>query len=685
MPTVRIFLFHQKSWLAYGALSAVIAWLCFGDLRYHLLDSHDAEMFLDHERIAVDGAYFFSPAKLQASGRPFAEAVKYFVYAIYGNDPSAFHLVVVGFHTLASLLLAGFISALSRDLVLGRITGLLFLVNVTHFQAVHHISALDYPLALCCVIGALWTWFAAADRLIGQLAFYALLLLGVLAHLSALVIWPLALFLSWRRHGALLPAIYSLWPAGPLLGVAAWGILALTPQESSTWQSIGEYAAHSLADLASGIFAGLAWFVSRLFTTAHFLPIALYEQAFWEFWLGVVLIVLLFVLIRFGPAPLPWAGLWIFLNLLPFALLTEGTILGLPAGPSRYLYAASAGSSLIIAWLLVWIYHRVHRAACWGLVLLVVTSSFFGLQKVEAISFYTSGRSYIAAGDIENGLQQFRRAIAQSPTTIPLDETYFRLAFNLPFIGEDPYPVLLEGLALFPDHLHLLLGKAIMDMESGDEKRQQTGRQVFDLLIEADQGQKQSLNLTVNAAVLYHNLGYGYADQGDYQNALRAYRTARQLNPSRYQTLDLSSEHYVSEGIRLDGEEDYEAAAVAYRRALSLDPGNAIARINLGWHYYSAGQYGEAIAQYLQVQGRQYRSLVLFNLGLAHAALGETEKARSIYAGAIEEFGAEEGVRIGAVEDLVDLMRKGPSAAVARQILELYWPDRPIAKRDRRD
>jgi hypothetical protein len=93
----------SRTWLAYIALVALLTALCFSGVADLGLDTHDADTFRDHERIAQDFSFFFSPDKEQASGRPLAEAVKYLAYLAWGNDPGIFHLLVVFFHALASL------------------------------------------------------------------------------------------------------------------------------------------------------------------------------------------------------------------------------------------------------------------------------------------------------------------------------------------------------------------------------------------------------------------------------------------------------------------------------------------------------------------------------------------------------------------------------------------------------
>ena len=52
MPIARFITANRDfTWPLYAALLLALAWLRFGSLRHHLLDTHDAEMFLDHLQI----------------------------------------------------------------------------------------------------------------------------------------------------------------------------------------------------------------------------------------------------------------------------------------------------------------------------------------------------------------------------------------------------------------------------------------------------------------------------------------------------------------------------------------------------------------------------------------------------------------------------------------------------------
>ena len=66
-------------------MRSLMAALYLANLRTYLLDTHDVDFFSDHLRIQQDWIFFSSSDKVQASGRPVAEAVKYLVFLISGT------------------------------------------------------------------------------------------------------------------------------------------------------------------------------------------------------------------------------------------------------------------------------------------------------------------------------------------------------------------------------------------------------------------------------------------------------------------------------------------------------------------------------------------------------------------------------------------------------------------------
>ena len=88
----------------------------------------------------------------------------------------------------------------------------------------------------------------------------------------------------------------------------------------------------------------------------------------------------------------------------------------------------------------------------------------------------------------------------------------------------------------------------------------------------------------------------------------------------------------------------------------------------------SQDRHAEAIAAYAYVLKRHADPVAQFNLGLAYLACGDLERARAAYARGVERFGAAAAVRIGAVEDLRQLVERGVEPAAGHSLLHKYWP-----------
>jgi len=667
------------TWVMYIGLVCVLSWVCFGSLRHHLLNTHDDEIFRDNIAISEDFRFFFSPQKEQLTGRPVAELVKWIAYTIGGNDPGWFHLVVVGLHTLASLLLAWVCRRMGMNLELSLLGGLLFLVNVAHFQGVHCIAAMDYPLALVWgLLGVLCYLHCGPAPRPGPLAcLFVSLGLGVLSHLATAAVFPFYLYWSWHQGHGLRATLRRVLPLGFVLGLLVLLIFRLTEQVTTTWITLDRYLEEDLAALLAGFCRMFLWLVGRLFTTAHWLPLPVYELQTWELYWGGVVLAGLLVLIWKKVFPLSVWGAWSLLFLLPFLMVSEEITVHVPEGPSRYLYLATAGSSLLVAWAAqrtgMWLIRRFQH---WGIylyaggVVALLGSSYAALKQVEAISFYTSGRYYLAHGDMESGIERLQRAIAQSREAIPLEETYFRLAIAIPYTGADPEPVLREAMALFPDSFWLNSAMAVIEMESVDSGTQKRGQRRFEETRERAVRTRRSEIFTQNMLAIYHNLGTGYFRKGDPIRAIRTYRRAMEFDPDKEKTVQGLSDAYVLLGIQLGEQEKIGEAIVAYRQALEMNPTLISARVNLGWSLYLQGQWEEAIDQYLSALEREPCSHAQFNLGLTYLAMGDIASARAAYALGLRQFGREEARKMGAIDDLEDLIEKGIQVEAASQILQ---------------
>ncbi len=264
----------QRVTALYVACLLVLTVVGFAPLGHLDLDLHDAEMLRDHQAIASDFSFFFSEHREQATGRPLAELIKWLGFAVWGANIAAFHYFVVALNTIASLLLAWLCYRLDISPSVALATGLLFLVNVSHYQAVHHISALGYPLA------AIWTWLAIwcythsakTDAAHKWRWFYAgVLLAGVLTHIATLMVLPIAAFTL------------------PFVALTT----QLTPTETSTQRAVSTLFSVNFLSNAMEMAYALIYFLGRLIGMAHSLPIPSPPQPRLDVMVGICLIAVL--------------------------------------------------------------------------------------------------------------------------------------------------------------------------------------------------------------------------------------------------------------------------------------------------------------------------------------------------------------------------------------------------------
>ena len=179
--------------LAYTVLVLLVATLCFGGLTDHLFFTHDLDIVQDFDRLNSDPSFFFSSEKATAGGRLVDELIFWATYAIWGANPTLYHALAIAMHVIASLVLAYTYQRMGANRELGMLAGLLFLLNITHLQAVQWIAALEYPLVtIVTAIAACQYQIYSSAPSVGRLAvFYALALTGVFTHSAGIMIAPI--------------------------------------------------------------------------------------------------------------------------------------------------------------------------------------------------------------------------------------------------------------------------------------------------------------------------------------------------------------------------------------------------------------------------------------------------------------------------------------------------------------
>ena len=671
----------RSTWFLYALLLAILTLISFGSLREHPFATDDFDYLSDAAAVRQDLSRLLS-ADQALPGRPVVSLLFLLANALWGTSPAPYHLLLVGLHLAASLMLAFSFRRLGANLELSLLGGLLFSINVAHFRAVQWISCLAYPLVLLFGLATvlLFARFLDCGRRRWLAAAVALITLAIFTHAAAISAALFCAYLAWRRG---LHARAVALSAGPLCAVAALGTGLMHLLYPHAPQSKTLLVAPGPMLLLGNLFDAL----SRCFTAAHWL--FSYETASWE-WLTGLLIGAGFVLLlsrRLFPAA-DWA-VWSVLALLPFIVREEHDL-------SRYLYLATAGTSFLLAWLLHalmvrlerWLAPSIGRLVGGAALVGLIAASFIYLQRAEAISFYCAGRSYAVRGDQQTSLELLKRAIARDPQQIPQD-AYLRLAVAGFLFGESSQEILTTALAAHHNspELRMLLGAAAF-LGQDAQRRQQGDQQVHAALARAaDPDQlRNHAALAFHHIGLYHNtsgrstlaipafkraiklqpdyapalagLGQAYATQKQTQKALAAYRIAVQLRP------DLAKAQHELALLLLE-QDDYPGATTALEHAVASDPTSSSSWYMLAqmrrvsgdldaayqatlralagdssqtcyWYeycrianlYHTRGQLDHALAIYKNVvRALPSHASVHYNLGLIHYAEGRHAEA----------------------------------------------------------
>lgn len=529
----------RLTWAIYALVLGAVSALFFADLRHLLLGVDDAGAFRDHLAINRDFLFFFSPDKERASGRLVDEFITWSVHLISGNNPAVFHLLIAFVHGLASWSLAVCFRRLGVGLVASLSGGLLFLVNIAHVGTVHWISALEYPLA---VFNSAWTlYFFARYIESGRQLFYGLFYVGltlcIFTHFVTVLLWPLCFFYVWFNSANFRASARSLLFLLPALALALTLVFFTTGSDTTTQSAFDFYRDStskfaSLFTFASDSLQVYLWLLGRLVSMAHWLPFAPNVEHPVEVWLGILLLLALLVVLWKGSPSIQFCSAWTLLFLVPFVPATL-----VHTGIARYLYIASAGSSLLLAWALSSLADRLGRKGPYVLalmLLLIVWSSYRAEERVANITRYNSGRYYITNDDPQIGVELLQNALATDPAFLPLGEAYLSLLQGLLISGQDYAGVLKTALEEVPeDHSIQLVGR-ISDVLI-DRVDHAADPEVLSVLY-GDSYTHIDSAFAHTASVLSQHFGSWYAKRGDGDGTIRSYRLSLRADPQNINT-----------------------------------------------------------------------------------------------------------------------------------------------------
>ncbi|MCZ6635539.1 MAG: tetratricopeptide repeat protein [bacterium] len=349
----------------------------------------------------------------------------------------------------------------------------------------------------------------------------------------------------------------------------------------------------------------LFWYLGRLITSACWITretTSNYPYPI-EILLGVVAMVATLILYRSQTFPVADWAVWTVLAILPFL---NNAIVRLAFGPSRQLYFASAGASVLTAWALRTSVHQFKSRLGSTTMRLVficlftgfVAASIFSLKRAEALSIYYAARGYAFRADNPDyharAVELFERALNHAPDVVPLD-LYTRLCQAGLASGKTYIPYLQAALDRVPDHalLNMLLGVSLSVED--DLERHKQGEKYIQKALENAPNKDQ---LRQDIAVAFQNLAVYFNKQNDLVRATDLYLKALQFYP-QYPLVLYSLGHIFRD------QKQYDQAIEAFQKVLQINPQHKDALRLLADVLYRRGHSEEAIQTYKKLEALQ--------------------------------------------------------------------------------
>lgn len=564
---------HIRFWGLYAGILIILAVVVYGQLITHSFGSDDRDYLKQAAAVVDNPTLLARPTEAFSFGRPTTEWVFLLGVVLWGENVALFHGLQICLHLIASFLLARFLWRLGIARVCSGMAGVIFLVHVAHFRSVHWISCLAYPLAL--ILGLCFLLFflhyLESGRL-RELFFSGLFLLASIgAHPTAVVFAVLCLYLAWRHTKSYALALRLCWS---LVVVAAGGGFFIFAAFPNAPQHAG--VSHPF-EFVHPVYS-LLWYLGRIALTSVWLPTPLVEPSYFELALGAIVCLGMVYILIFKETFASLGSGWTLLCLLPF-LNNQDAAGGDASGPSRFLYLALAGFSLLLSlgiyeagnWAAQRYGDKWQKALCGLLFVLIIMPGLIFSTQIQAASLYMSGRLYDSLGERETSVSLYERALTSGRELLPLD-VYTRLAAACLGQGQSPVPVLRRALNHIPEVPRIQIVVAAPVFLEPNKEVWQQGYEKIGAVLKSIQDDSRVFQET---ALIFQNLANYHRLQNRHTLAVELYQKALQLHPGYDRAL-------LGLGASLLALDKTVEAAQAFETILVKQPNHTRALENLG-------------------------------------------------------------------------------------------------------
>lgn len=238
------------------------------------------------------------------------------------------------------------------------------------------------------------------------------------------------------------------------------------------------------------------------------------------------------------------------------------------------------------------------------------------LRHTEATEEWERGRQLFRNGDYENSIERLKKAVRLDPTL-----TSAQADLGVLYLQLRNYEAAIETL-----------NQATINGQASAATWQYLGYaydQVNDRKQAIDCYQK-AVAADPMLGVVFNNLGFDYIDMKEFPNAENAFLNALRINKTMPQSTGGLCVTYWMQG-RANETIEY------CNRAQDLAGPTAFMSYLLGWGYYTAGRYQEALDSLTQsIKQNPTAPQVFVALGHVHNKLGQPEKAMNNYRRALD-------------------------------------------------
>ena len=527
----------------------------FAGLRNHPWSYDDLDHIEKAQSAQENITSIFAPEKTALRLRFVLSSYFYVAYKVFGEDPTGYHILNILFHVLNSLLCARLLLTLFSCPKLAALSGFLFAINTTHYEAIYWVAAsaalLGTGFAMTTVL--FFAKYLTSNRKVHLIFASFAYAATIFSYESLGVIFAIILFF-WLQHKSK-PRLKDFTDLLPFLAVAALLFLINDIYYQNLPSNQESYR------LGLHIPYNFAFFIGRLFLNWSFAPFGWeagtpfdIPKAYFDWYVVAGLIILTGLgYAAWQSKTVCFASAWILVTILPYTLWDNYSFF------PRYWYCPAIGGSAVVAVFLLWFFSIISlssrlKFACFSLIIACLT--IFSLRKMEiyegyylwhdanfydrhkndpdtAITYYERvlseyelkfslltnnlGVAYQRVGNLDKALQMHHETIQMDPG---YDKGILNYAYVLSLQNRISESVRAYSSVIKknPVYVPYIWKSGVALYERGDID---AAIQFFRLAIKTDPKNEQN----------YFILGVLFQTQGKIEDAISAYEKALSINP----------------------------------------------------------------------------------------------------------------------------------------------------------